>query len=337
MLQQTQVATVIDYYHRFTDRFPTPTSLAKAEEQEVLSYWAGLGYYRRAKQLHKAAQVIAEEYDGSFPMHFDDILALPGIGRYTAGAIASFAYGQRHPILEANTIRLHARLLAVREPTQSTSVQKALWEFAEDLLPVRGDVATLNQALMELGSLVCVPKSPRCLCCPVAELCPTMAQGLQDSIPSPKAKKQLTPLEHGAVILHHRGKVLLRQNQPGEWWEGLWDFPRVQIEIDEGVRDKLPPTKASKTAAPLAANVLDQISASTCSALQESFGLECEISEFLQTVKHGVTRYSITLFCFEGRPSNDVNRLPGEWKWASKAELIDLPLTSTAKRLAKDV
>lgn len=336
MLQQTQVATVIEYYHRFIERFPTPQTLAEAEEQEVLSYWAGLGYYRRAKQLHKAAKVITNEFAGRFPTEFDDILALPGIGRYTAGAVASFAYGQRQPILEANTIRLHARLLEIREPTQATDVQNRLWDFADALLPSRGDVSTLNQAVMELGSLVCIPKNPRCLCCPVADLCPTFAQGLQERIPAPKPKKQITPLEHGTIILRNNRRVLVRQNQPGEWWEGLWDFPRARIELDsELIQEK--PVAGSKTSRRLDQGIVDLVGEKTCSALQREFNLTCEVTEFLRTLKHGVTRYSITLYCFEGLLTSNSLPKSRSWKWVTTKELENIPLTSTAAQLAKSI
>ena len=159
MLQQTQVATVIDYYARFLTRFPTVAALAAADEQEVLTLWSGLGYYRRAKQMHAAARVIVDRHAGRFPERFDAILALPGIGRYTAGAISSFAFGARQPIVEANTTRLFSRLMALRDEPTTSSAQKELWKFAEAILPKNGKSSgQVNQAVMELGSLVCTPR-----------------------------------------------------------------------------------------------------------------------------------------------------------------------------------
>ena len=166
MLQQTQVATVLGYYERFLATYPTVSDLANADEQDVLKLWAGLGYYRRARQLHAAAKVIRDQYEGSFPTQFEDVLALPGVGRYTAGAICSFAFEQRQPILEANTIRLFSRLIALRADPRASDSQQLLWEFADRILPKvsarsakdgrsqTGTFSSINQAVMELGSQV---------------------------------------------------------------------------------------------------------------------------------------------------------------------------------------
>ncbi len=185
MLQQTQVATVESYFPRFMAALPTIQTLAAAGEDDVLRLWEGLGYYRRARQMHAAARKIVSDFAGEFPRQTDDVRGLPGIGRYTAGAILSIAFDAREPIVEANTLRLLARLLAFREDPLGGSGQRLLWHFAEDLLPQR-DSGAFNQALMELGSMVCTPRQPRCEACPVAELCPTRLQGLQEVIPRPR-------------------------------------------------------------------------------------------------------------------------------------------------------
>ena len=166
MLQQTQVATVIDYFNRFVKRFPNIKRLAAASEADVLRLWEGLGYYRRARQLHAAAKTIVECHGGQFPTDITDVLALPGIGRYTAAAILSIAQDQRLPILEGNTIRLFARLLAMNSDPRTTENQKRLWEFSESLLP-RKQVGDFNQSLMELGSEICTPRNPNCKICPL--------------------------------------------------------------------------------------------------------------------------------------------------------------------------
>ena len=176
MLQQTQVETVKPYFQRFLKAFPNVKRLAAAKEEEVLRLWEGLGYYRRGRQLHAAAVKIVDEHGGRFPREVPSLLALPGIGRYTAGAIASIAFDRRAPILEANTIRLHARLIGYRQDPAKSAGQKLLWEAAEDVLP-RKEVARFNQALMELGSLVCTPRRPRCEQCPVSNLCAVFAAG----------------------------------------------------------------------------------------------------------------------------------------------------------------
>ena len=200
-------------------------SLANADEDEVLRLWEGLGYYRRARQMHAAARIIANELNGVMPTDSAALQALPGIGRYTAGAILSIAQDAPEPILEANTIRLFARLLCLQEPTTTTASQQALWSAAESLLP-RKDVGEFNQALMELGSLVCTPRDPACGECPVAKFCPTFASGLQDDVPVKKEKTVYEDVNEAAVVVRKGTRVLLRRCGAGERWAGLWDFPR---------------------------------------------------------------------------------------------------------------
>jgi A/G-specific adenine glycosylase len=198
MLQQTQVATVIPYYLRFLESFPKVIDLANASLDDVYRHWAGLGYYRRARQLHDAAKKVADTHAGTFPTSHVDVANLPGIGRYTVGAILSFATDQRLPIVEANTQRLYARLLHWPEELSSKSSQNALWNFAEQVLPSKSGSGLVNQSLMEIGSQVCTAKTPSCLECPLIDLCPTFANGSQASIPAPKKPKVYTELSEGA-------------------------------------------------------------------------------------------------------------------------------------------
>ena len=181
MLQQTQVATVEPYYQRFLERFPTLQALAAAPQQQVLRLWEGLGYYRRARSLHAAAKEIVQHHDGRFPENPELVKSLPGIGRYTAGAILSIALDQRQPILEGNTIRLLSRLSGYTDDVTSGSGQKQLWAISEMLLP-RKRVGTFNQALMELGALVCTPRQPKCESCPVMSLCQAYLKNQQDKL-----------------------------------------------------------------------------------------------------------------------------------------------------------
>ena len=231
MLQQTQVATVSDYFDRFIRAFPDVHSLAAAEETEVLRLWEGLGYYRRARQLHAAAKKVVAEYGGKFPDEADELQQLPGIGRYTAGAIASIAFDRRAPILEANTIRLLSRLVAFRGNPHSQAGQRPLWRVAEEILPQKR-VAEFNQALMELGSLVCTPNEPKCPTCPLSTVCAAFAAGLQHEIPLAKPRQVYTDLREAAVIVRKNGSVLVRQCGADERWAGLWDFPRFAVEAD---------------------------------------------------------------------------------------------------------
>ncbi len=326
MLQQTQVATVIDYYARFLTRFPTVSSLAEATEQEVLTLWAGLGYYRRARQLHAAAGQIVQQHEGVFPQTIEQIHALPGIGRYTAGAIVSFAFGRRAPILEANTLRLYSRLIGLREDPKSTKSQHELWGVAEYLLPKAGaNIGQVNQALIELGSLVCTPKQPNCAACPVNRFCAAFRDGLQAEIPRTAAPPAFTPLHHALAVILRGNKTLMRQNPAGRWWEGLWDFPRVDLtelgwhqEFDQAVRTSMPQVELANR------------------AMQQVLGLDLreDASEYLKTVKHGVTRYRISLHCFRAKLRSP-SRLPTAhtWQWVDLTDEPQVPLTSTAQKL----
>ncbi|MEO8268855.1 MAG: A/G-specific adenine glycosylase [Aureliella sp.] len=328
MLQQTQVATVIKYYLRFLARFPTVSSLAAAAEQEVLTLWSGLGYYRRARQLHAAAKQIVQENHGIFPNTLDEVRALPGVGRYTAGAILSFAYGQRAPILEANTLRLYCRLIGLREDPKSAASQQHLWSFAEHLLPKAGtDIGQVNQALIELGSLICSPKQPDCTACPVKRFCVADYDGLQAEIPRAAAAPVITPLHHALIVIQRGKKTLMRQNPAGRWWEGLWDFPRVDLtelgwhqEFDLAARK------------PMTQIALVE------SAMQQSLGLELRETtcEYLKTIRHGVTRYRISLHCFRAHLQSPAC-LPPEhtWQWVDLALEPQVPLTSTAQKLRR--
>ena len=315
MLQQTQVATVIDYYQRFLKRFPDLNTLAAADEQEVLRLWEGLGYYRRARQLHRAAIQIVNEHGGVFPSDRASLLALPGIGRYTAGAILSIAFDQREPILEANTIRLLSRLLLLREETTRSDSQRQLWELAELLLPRKG-IGSFNQALMELGSLVCTPQTPACDECPIEEICPTSEQGLQEVIPVMAPKQAITPVREAAVIIQKESRVLLRQCSPQERWAGLWDFPRFEIRHQRG----------QALARELQENVF------------QLTGLQVTTSNCLQVIKHSVTRYRITLSCYQGQlisPATSAEELAESAQWVQIAELEDYPLSVTGRKMCQ--
>lgn len=310
MLQQTQVVTVIPYFERFISRFPTIASLAAAHEDQVLRLWEGLGYYRRARQLHKAARVIVDEHSGVFPRDSDSVKALPGIGRYTAGAILSIAFDDREPILEANTIRVLSRLIGYRGDTTSTEGQGVLWGAAEDFLP-RKNAGDFNQAMMELGSEVCTPRDPHCDKCPVATLCPTQAQGLQDAIPAAKKKLKYEDVVEACIVVRRNDKVLLRRCKEGERWAGLWDFPRF--------------VSRASTITPLHREL--------CEGVRELTGYDVAIREHLKTIKHGVTRFRITLKCFEAEHlSGRMKR--GDFVWVRPTQLDGYALSVTGRQVA---
>lgn len=311
MLQQTQVASVIPYYRRFVKKFPTVVELARADEAAVLRMWEGLGYYRRARQLHAAANVIVEQHRGEFPADPGAVRQLPGIGRYTAGAILSIAFDQRQPILEANTLRLYSRLLAYDQDPATGQGQKMLWEFAESLLP-RRHAGTFNQALMELGSEVCTPRHPACEKCPLATLCPTQARGLQARIPVMRKKPPVETLRQACVVVWRRDRVLLRRCGDRERWAGMWDFPRFDLAAQRG--------------AALRAELSEKVAGMT--------GILIRPGPRLTSITHCVTRYRIHLACYEAaHEAGSVRK--NQSAWVRPADLREYPLNVTARKIGK--
>jgi A/G-specific adenine glycosylase len=232
MLQQTRVETVIPYYQRFLSRFPDVQALADADSEMVYEMWAGLGYYSRARNLHATAKVVAHEMEGEFPGDAEELRRLPGIGRYTAGAIASIAFDRPEPLVDGNVARVFARLFGVREDIAGKAVVERLWETAADLAegPRPGD---LNQALMELGATICTPRGPRCMACPVARACDARAQGDAESLPVKTRKKPPRPMRSAAAWIERRGKVLAVRRPEGGLLGGLWELPGGELIGDE--------------------------------------------------------------------------------------------------------
>ncbi|SEG83947.1 A/G-specific DNA-adenine glycosylase [Marinobacterium lutimaris] len=228
MLQQTQVATVIPYYQRFMQRFPDVHCLAEAHIDEVLHLWTGLGYYARARNLHKAANIVSNDFGGEFPLSVDELEKLPGIGRSTAGAILSISSGRRAAILDGNVKRVLARCYAVEGWSGQTAVQKKLWSLAEQNTP-HHRVGDYTQAMMDLGATLCTRSKPSCLLCPLQPSCKAFALGVTDKLPSPKPKKvQPVKQTQMLIIRNDEGHVLLAQRPPSGIWGGLWSLPEVQ-------------------------------------------------------------------------------------------------------------
>jgi A/G-specific adenine glycosylase len=227
MLQQTQVATVIPYYERFMRRFPDLAALAAAEPDQVLHHWSGLGYYARARHLHAAARRIVEQSDGVFPESLDAVMALPGVGRSTAGAILALSGGQRHPILDGNVKRLLARFHAVEGWPGQTAVQKRLWELAERYTPPTR-VADYTQAVMDLGATLCTRGRPDCERCPLQDACAARRDGRQADFPAPRPARTLPVRTVTMLLLGNRdGELLLERRPPSGIWGGLWSFPEL--------------------------------------------------------------------------------------------------------------
>jgi A/G-specific adenine glycosylase len=312
MLQQTTVVAVVPYFERFLKRFPSLETLAAAREEEVLRLWEGLGYYSRARNIHKAARLIVGTNEGNFPDDVVALLQLPGIGRYTAGAIASFAFNRRAPILEANTLRLYSRLLGYRGDPRSAAGQKILWEFADRIVPDKHP-GLFNQALMELGSRVCTPEAPGCAECPVRTSCAALANGWQQEIPFRAVRAAPTPVTEVAVAVQRDGRYLMLKRLPGERWAGLWDFVRFGWDAAE----RLSPTRVAR-------------------AVYSHARVEVEIAERIAEIRHSVTRFRITLCCYAAEwQAGELEGGPRQVQWITPRKFSTLPLSVTGRKLAR--
>ena len=330
MLQQTTIAAVIPYFERFRKRFPTVADLAAAEEAHVLRLWEGLGYYSRARNLHKAARVIVDELNGQFPDTVETLQNLPGIGPYTARAIASVALGHGVGILEANTLRLYSRLIELDQDPRSTAGNSLLWEFADWVVAPRS-ASAFNQAAMDIGSTVCTPENPDCPNCPLNPVCCSLKNNRQNEIPVAAVKKQMSDVTEVAFVLRRGRKVLMKQYQPGERWAGLWDFVRFPVSTDTG--DQLRHLRGNSASGQRSLFMNDAVPLAE-QLVQQQTGLRVQSPELLRQMRHTVTRYRIRLFClFSDKVSGSLNRSSG-LTWKSAEELDDLPLSTTARRIA---
>ena len=269
MLQQTQVKTVIPYYQRWLAQFPTIASLAAAPQQEVLKVWQGLGYYARARNLHRAAQQIVSEWGGQFPDQFEQVIALPGIGQTTAGGILSAAFNQPTPILDGNVKRIVVRLLAIQAPPKQ--VLADLWEASAAILDPEYP-REFNQAFMDLGATVCTPKQPLCDRCPWISFCQAHRHQLQTTLPMTESRAPLPHKQIGvAVIWNNQGQILIDKRPQKGLLGGLWEFPGGKVEPNESVPDCIR------------------------REIQEELGIDIEVEDHLVTVNHAYTHFKVTL------------------------------------------
>ncbi len=332
MLQQTTVTAVVPYFQRFLARFPTLAALAEAEEADVLHAWEGLGYYSRARNLHRTAQVLMSEYGGIFPHDAAALQSLPGIGRYTAGAIASFAFQQRAPIVEANTLRLYTRLLGYSDNPKSSRGQSLLWEFAERILPAT-DAGPFNQALMDIGATICTPENPGCTSgCPLNSQCNAFATSRQHLIPALAPRAEVTPTVEAAIVVRNGDQFLLHQRPVGARWAGLWDFPRFLLG-DDAAHD-----------VPLSAR---QQHAYWCEAerhFTDVWNQPLVFDRFLTEIVHHVTRYRIRLICFMSQIASQKQKSPQalesiasstNHKWVAASQFDDYAMPVSGRKLAK--
>jgi len=310
MLQQTQVSTVIPYFHRFTEHFPTVQVLAAAPLDSVLKRWEGLGYYARARHLHRAAREVVAEFDGRLPETVEELSKLPGIGRYTAGAIASIAFGHDAPVVDGNVKRVLCRIYAIRGDTRQPAIQKKLWTLAEANLP-KGKAGRWNEAMMELGATICLPRSPRCDKCPLARVCRARELGIQDKLPTKATKKRLPHYDVTAAVICKRGRVLIAQRPVGGMLGGLWEFPGGKREHGESLEECLR------------------------REIREELGIKIEVGQPVTQVEHTYTHFRITLHAFECRFVNGRPRAiqVADWRWVRFDELDDFAFAVTDHKI----
>ncbi len=311
MLQQTQVATVVPYFERWLRNFPSLAALAQAPLNDVLKLWEGLGYYARARNFHRAVQQVVREHDGVIPSTVDGLQALPGVGRYTAGAIASLAYGAHAAVLDGNVKRVVSRLFAIDDPARD------LWPTVEAMLP-RGDAGAFNEAMMELGALICTPRAPDCAACPLQARCAAYASGAPERFPV-KIQKARTP-HHDvltAVVVNTRGEVLLGQRPASGLLGGLWEFVSSDFR---GALEFMPGADAVEA------------------MVRERTGLDVSAQGVLGPIKHAFTHFKITrhVWLCKVRGSAAKLRVSGyvELRWVPPEGISALALTRSDLRVA---
>ena len=303
MLQQTQVATVIPYYERFLARFPTVTELAAADADEVLALWSGLGYYARARNLHRAARAVVERHGGIFPTCFADLAELPGVGRSTAGAIAAFAAGERRAILDGNVRRVLARHAGIGGDPSGAAVQAALWRAAEARLPARG-IEAYTQGMMDLGADVCLARDPHCLLCPVAGDCVARREDRIAELPGRKRRLTRPRRRIAMLVVLSRGEVLLEKRPAAGIWGGMWSLPEADA------------------------------AAHPAEALARDWGIEAAGVEALQPFEHAFTHFTLEVTPWRIRARGATRLAEGRpGAWLALDELEGAALPSPVRRL----
>ena len=310
MLQQTQVKTVIPYFERFVGAFPDVVALASASEEQVITLWAGLGYYRRCRHLHAAAKVVVEQFNGEIPGDVEALLTLPGVGRYTAGAIASIAFQQPAPVLDGNVTRVISRLLALEMRVDKSQGQRILWETAEHWVDPE-DPSSHNQALMELGAMVCTPRQPDCSVCPICAECKAFGTGAEERYPLKDRRKPPREVRAvGALVRDAKGAVLLTRRPEGGLLGGLWELPGGPVEDGACPEDAL------------------------TVVLDGRMGLKVEVGGHLTAVRHVFTHRRLTLDVFNvprflGSPSSDYYP---KWRWV-EGDFEGMPLSRLTQKV----
>ncbi|HUL19891.1 MAG TPA: A/G-specific adenine glycosylase [Thermodesulfobacteriota bacterium] len=303
MLQQTQVSTVIPYYQNFLKSFPTVRHLAKANLTKVLKVWEGLGYYSRARNLHRASEIVSNHFNGKIPDNLTDLRTLPGIGRYTAGAILSIAFNKEAPILDGNVKRVLSRLYAITGRPDKTETR--LWRLSESLIP-KGEAGSFNQGLMDLGAMICTPKEPQCLQCPLRDLCKGRASGDPERFPRKIVKKKIPLIESISAVIQRNGKVLLRQRPPRGLLGGLWEFPNWKDEVKRSSGFRLR------------------------NCIKKEMGMTAEVKEFIGTFRQTFSHFKLTLHVFRGQHLSG----KGIGRWIPVKDLALFPMSRIHRRIA---
>lgn len=316
MLQQTQMETALPYFRRWMRRFPTLKSVAKADPKAVLKTWQGLGYYSRARNLQETAKKIMEIHGGEFPQKFEDILSLKGIGRYTAGAIASIAFNQDRPIVDGNVLRMLSRLYAIKKPIDLEKNKEFFWKLEESLIP-KGRARDFNQAVMELGALVCLPQNPCCPDCPVRNSCEASKRNEAERYPI-RAKKRKKVMVHAASLVLSKGsRFFIRRRPEGKIMGGLWEFPEWKLSFDRELSARAVEKKL------------------TALALKE-FGPSFSKPQTLGKIKRHYTHHHETLWLFRSRfEGNTETPAKTGWPrvWATEAEFRRYPFSSAHAKI----
>jgi len=312
MLQQTRVDTVISYYLKFMESFPTLAALASASQQDVLLHWEGLGYYARARNMHKAAHIVVDELGGNFPDTYDEIIALPGIGPYTAAAIASLAFGKDHAVLDGNVMRVLTRWHADTKDIGQTKQKKALQALAQAYLPP-GKAGRFNEAMMELGATVCTPRDPSCHTCPVAKEC--KGRETPEAFPVKQKKKPVPTVIVAAAVVHRADTVLIAQRLQTDMLGGLWEFPGGKLEANE------------------------TLEACAKRELNEECGLEIEVLEERMVVHHSYSHFKLKMHVFDAKwISGEAQSLEcADTAWVNIDRLREFPFSKADLWIIEDL
>lgn len=314
MLQQTQVKTVLPYFDCWMKALPSIRSVTEAKEDRVLKLWEGLGYYSRARNIQKAARQILEKHGGRFPSRYEDILALPGVGKYTASAIASIAFNQDRPVVDGNVVRVLSRLFLYTKNIRLPEADKQMWEWMNEILP-KGKARFFNQAMMEFGALVCTPAGPACESCPLNSQCQAYRKGVVDQLPDTGPSKKTKNIKVALAVIKKGDKIFIQKRPSTGLMAGLWEFPGGKIEKGESAVDAIH------------------------REIAEEVGISIKNVKVIKRIKHAYTSFKVDLHCFEAEHAEGKVQLKfaSEGKWVKLSELSEYPFPAADVQLINDL